>query len=186
MNYETIASPISYGGAMLKNRIIFSPTSLGNSPDETIEQLRRIAAGGCAMIVVGDVSVLPHGFGSSLYTRKGMAFYQKLTQAVHRENCLVCAQLHQSDSNMRAMLKYVPGLLSRKITAAQLRELLNREVGPYVTGMPVKKIRRILQGFGGAGQTGGFRFGAGPWRPHVRQFQLHCVQPPDRCLWRQL
>ena len=44
---------------------------------------------------------------------------------------LVCAQLHQSDSNMSAMLKYVPGLLSRKITAAQLRELLNREVGPY-------------------------------------------------------
>lgn len=150
MNYETIASPISYGGAMLKNRIIFSPTSLGKSPDETIEQLRRIAAGGCAMIVVGDVSVLPHGFGPSLYTRKGMAFYQKLTQAVHRENCLVCAQLHQSDSNMRAMLKYVPDLLSRKITAAQLRELLNREVGPYVTGMPVKKIRRILQGFGDA------------------------------------
>ena len=27
--YETIASPIDYGGIRLKNRIIFAPTTLG-------------------------------------------------------------------------------------------------------------------------------------------------------------
>lgn len=145
-----LSSPVSYGGAPLKNRIIFSPTSLGLKPDETIERLRRIAAGGCAMIVVGDVPVLPHGFGPSLYTRKGMAFYKALTDAVHRENCLVCAQLHQSDSNMGAMVKYIPGLLRGKISPQQLRGLLNDEVGPYVTGMPVKKIQRITRAFGDA------------------------------------
>ena len=66
--YETINSPVNYGGLSLKNRIIFAPTSLGLSQEEQTERLRRIAAGGCAMIIVGDVPVLPHGFGPSLYT----------------------------------------------------------------------------------------------------------------------
>lgn len=71
--YETIASPFNYGGLALKNRIIFAPTSLGLSQEEQVERLRRIAAGGCAMIIIGDVPVLPHGFGPSLYSRKGAA-----------------------------------------------------------------------------------------------------------------
>ena len=63
--YETIQSPINYGGLPLKNRIIFAPTSLGLPQPEQIERLRNIAAGGCAMIILGDVPVLPHGFGPS-------------------------------------------------------------------------------------------------------------------------
>ena len=55
---------------------------MGLKPEELIEKLRRIAAGGCAMIIVGDVPVLPHGFAPSLYTRKGMEFYKALTSAV--------------------------------------------------------------------------------------------------------
>lgn len=150
MNYTSLASPVSYGGISLKNRVIFSPTSMGLKPEELIEKLRRIAAGGCAMIIVGDVPVLPHGFAPSLYTRKGMEFYKALTSAVHSENCLVCAQLHQSDSNIRGMLKYVPGILSHKISAQQMRGLLNDEVGPYITALPLKKIQRITRAFGDA------------------------------------
>lgn len=47
--YETIQSPINYGGLPLKNRIIFAPTSLGLPQPEQIERLRNIAAGSCAM-----------------------------------------------------------------------------------------------------------------------------------------
>lgn len=57
MMYETILSPIHYGGMQLKNRIIFAPTTFGLSDEEYLAKLRAIAQGGCAMIIVGDVPV---------------------------------------------------------------------------------------------------------------------------------
>ena len=53
--YETIFSPVNYGGLELKNRIIFAPTAFGLSDEEYFAKIRAIAAGGCAMIIVGDV-----------------------------------------------------------------------------------------------------------------------------------
>ena len=51
---------------------------------------------------------------------------------------------------MAAMLKYVPGVLTKKITMQQLRTLLNEEVAPYITNMPQRKIEKIIHGFGEA------------------------------------
>ena len=148
--YQTIANPVNYGGLTLKNRILFSPTSLGLPQEELVARLRRIAAGGCAMIIVGDVPVGRHGLGPSLYTKKGFAFYRQLTEAVHAEGCLICAQLHQSDSNLKAMVKYVPAVLTKRMSPDQLRSALNREVGPYVTGLPAAKVKKITASFGPA------------------------------------
>ena len=50
MMYETILSPIHYGGMQLKNRIIFAPTTFGLSDEEYLAKIRAIAQGGCAMI----------------------------------------------------------------------------------------------------------------------------------------
>ena len=111
--YETIQSPVNYGGLQLKNRIIFAPTTFGLSDEEYFEKMRRIAEGGCAMIIVGDVPVGKSTFEKSLFDKKGFAYYQKLTEIAHSNNCRICAQLHQSDSNMLAMLKYVPGVLTK-------------------------------------------------------------------------
>ncbi len=150
--YDTIRSPLNYGGLTLKNRVIFAPTSLGLPQEELLERLRKIAAGGCAMIIIGDVPVLPHGFGPSLYTKKGMAFYKSLADAVHPYGCKLCAQLHQSDSNFKAMLKYVPGVLTGRISKAELRPLLNQQVGPYITGLPEEKVAEITDAFGKAAE----------------------------------
>ena len=155
--YENISSPLNYGGLPLKNRIIFAPTSLGLPQEEQVERLRRIAAGGCAMIIIGDVPVLLHGFGP-LYSKKGFAFYKALADAVHREGCKLCAQLHQSDSNLKAMVKYIPGVLTKRISMEELRPLLNQQVAPYITGLPEKKNRtdhRRLRNSGRAGPAGG-------------------------------
>ena len=111
MMYETILSPIHYGGMQLKNRIIFAPTTYGLSDEEYLAKIRAIAQGGCAMIIVGDVPV------------------------------------GQSDSNLPAMFKYIPGVLLKKITPDQLREKLNAEVAPYITKMSKRKIRIIISGF---------------------------------------
>ena len=150
--YQMINSPLNYGGLTLKNRVIFAPTSLGLPREEMVERLRTIAAGGCAMIIIGDVPVLSHGFGPSLYTKKGMEFYQSLADAVHPYGCKLCAQLHQSDSNLKGMVKYIPGVLTKRISMEELRPLLNQQVGPYITGLPEKKVEEITDAFGKAAQ----------------------------------
>ena len=150
--YETIQSPFNYGGLTLKNRILFAPTSLGLSREETLERLRSIAAGGCAMIIVGDVPVLPHGFGPSLYTKKGQAYYRAMADAVHPYGCKLCAQLHQSDSDLKGMIRYIPGVLTKRISMEELRPLLNQQVGPYITGLSEKKIHQITESFGQAAE----------------------------------
>ena len=148
--YETINSPINYGGLELKNRIIFAPTTFGLAEDEYFEKIRKIAAGGCAMIIIGDVPVGKSLFEKSLFDTKGFAHYQKLVEIVHSYNCRICAQLHQSDSNMLAMLKYVPGVLTKKISMEELRPLLNAEVAPYISKLSTRKIHKIINGFGEA------------------------------------
>ena len=150
--YETINSPLDYGGLILKNRIIFAPTSMGLPRQELLERLGRIAAGGCAMIIIGDVPVLPGGFVPSLYTHKGQAFYRTLADIVHREGCRLCAQLHQSDSQFKDMLRYVPGVLTGRISREELRPLLNQQVGPYITGLPAEKVKKITEAFGTAAE----------------------------------
>ena len=148
--YETIQTPFNYGGLTLKNRIIFAPTTFGLSDEDYFEKICRIAAGGCAMIIVGDVPVGKSHFGKSLFDKKGFAFYEKVIGIAHDNDCKVCAQLHQSDSNIKAMLKYVPGVLTKRISMQELRPLLNNEVAPYITNMPHKKVKEITSAFGTA------------------------------------
>ena len=148
--YETINSPINYGGLPLKNRIIFAPTSLGLPQTEQLELLKKIACGGCAMIIIGDVPVLPSRFGPSLYTKKGFDYYRTLTDMLHAQGCKVCAQLHQSDSNLKGMIRYIPGVLTKRISMEELRPLLNQQVGPYITNLPAKKVQSITSAFGTA------------------------------------
>ena len=102
------------------------------------------------MIIVGDVPVGKSKFEKSLFDAKGFAFYQQVVKIAHDADCKVCAQLHQSDSNLLAMFKYIPGLLLKKITPDQLREKLNAEVAPYITNMSQRKIHEIISGFGKA------------------------------------
>lgn len=58
--------------------------------------------------------------------------------------------MHQSDSNFKAMLRYIPGMLTKKISPDEMRVLLNAQVGPLITEMPVKKVREITASFGDA------------------------------------
>ena len=102
------------------------------------------------MIILGDVPVLPARFGYSLYSKKGFAHYQKLAGIAHRHVCLICAQLHQSDSDLKSMLRYIPGILSKKITPQELRSRLNAQVAPYISKLSVHKIKKITAAFGDA------------------------------------
>ena len=186
--YETINSPINYGGLPLKNRIIFAPTSLGLPQTEQLELLKKIACGGCAMIIIGDVPVLPSRFGPSLYTKKGFDYYRTLTDMLHAQGYKICAQLHQSDSNLKGMIRYIPGVLTKRISMEELRPLLNQQVGPYITNLPIKKVQSITSAFGTAAKLAvqaGFDMIPGSWGPDVRKFCFLPVQSTHRLLWRK-
>ena len=148
--YDITSSPFDYGGLTLKNRIIFSPTTLGLSEEAQAARLEAIAAGGCAMIIIGDVPVGRPGFGPDLFSKKGQAHYRRLIDAAHRHGCKVCAQLHQSDSDLMAILKCVPGILTRRLSPDDLRKRLNQAVGPYITKLPAGKVAKITDAFGEA------------------------------------
>lgn len=148
--YDTLLSPITLGSLTLKNRIIFAPTSMGLPDEEYYKKIEDIAAGGCAMIIIGDVPVLPVRLGHSLYSKKGFAHYQKLTDIAHSHDCRICAQLHQSDANWKGMIKYIPGVLSKRISSQELRSLLNEQTAPYINRLSLNRIYRITSSFGTA------------------------------------
>lgn len=147
--YPSMFSPVDYGGVTLKNRIIFAPTSFGLGEEAYVEKIRAIASGGCAMVVIGDVPVGRHAPGS-LFSARGLARYRALVDAIHAGGALACAQLHQSDSDILGMIRYVPGALLGRITPDDLRRLMNERVGGYITDMPVRKVERIIASFGDA------------------------------------
>ena len=144
--------PINYGGITLKNRIIFAPTTMGLKMEEYLQKLEDIAEGGCAMMVIGDVPVRKSHFAPSLWNQKGMEHYRKITDTIHAHDCMVCSQLHQSDSNFSGMIKYIPGILTGKISKMEMRSLLNQEVSSYISSMPADKVKDITASFGTAAE----------------------------------
>lgn len=151
--YEIITSPFKIGGLELKNRIIFAPTTLGLSQEETFAKLEAIAAGGCAMLIIGDVPVTGRTVGRTLYSRKGKAYYRTLVEIAHRHDCRICAQLHQSDTDIKAIIGKIPGFLTKKITPDELRMYVNAQVGPYISSLPSQKVRAITASFGEAAKA---------------------------------
>ena len=150
MAFETISKPISYGGLLLKNRIIFAPTTMGLRQKEYFERIRQLAAGGCAMIIIGDVPVGACKFAPSLFSRKGFAYYRQLADIVHAYDCKLCAQLHQNDTVMSGMFKYLPQIISGKYTQADMRRLMNEQTGAYISSLPIQKVKEITAAFGTA------------------------------------
>ena len=151
--FPAIASPLHLGpegrGATLKNRIVVSPTTFGLPHDAYVRRIAGIARGGCAMVVIGDVPVRRHE-RASLFSRKGAAEYRDLVEAIHAGGALAAAQLHESDSDFKALIPYVPGVLMKKISMMELRHILNEKAKELVTNMPVRKVRAITAAFGPA------------------------------------
>ena len=150
MSYEAILEPINYGGLSLKNRIIFAPTTMGLRQKEYFEKIRAIAAGGCAMIIIGDVPVDDCRFVPNLFNRKGFEFYSRLAGIVHEYDCRLCAQLHQNDTVMTGMFQYLPGMISGKYSREDIKTLMNARTGDYISGIPQEEVRKITDSFGKA------------------------------------
>lgn len=147
--YDVLFQPITIHGLTLKNRIVFAPTSMGLKPPALLEHIARIAQGGAALIVIGDVPVLPSPF-FSLYDQKGFAFYQQITQTAHQYGAKISAQLHMSDTDTEGLKPYFTMLKSGTISPDAVRKKMNELTADYISSLPVEKIETIIQGFGTA------------------------------------
>ena len=145
-----ITEPFTYGRLKLKNRIIFSPTTMGLKEDEYLKKIEYIAKGGCAMIIIGDVPVSKGKFGFSLFSKSGFQHYKKIADIAHRYNCKVCAQLHQNDTVFKGMFKYFPQIITKKLTPMDMRRIMNEKTGDYISSLPIEKVREITASFGPA------------------------------------
>lgn len=150
IQYDLIGRKINYGGIELKNRIIFAPTTMGLKKDEYFRKLEEIAAGGCAMIIIGDVPVGKNRFVPSLYNKRGIKYYSEICERIHKYDCKVCAQLHQNDTQFKGMKKYIPQLITGKIDKMDLRRLMNEATGDYISSIPEDDVREITASFGEA------------------------------------
>ena len=150
MAFEEISKPINYGGVTLKNRVIFAPTTMGLRQKEYIEKIRAIAAGGCAMIIIGDVPVQKSRFAPTLFSKKGFKFYEQLAQIAHEYDCKLCAQLHQNDTVMKGMFKYLPKMIRGTYTREDVKRLMLDQTGDYISGIPEAKVKEITDAFGAA------------------------------------
>lgn len=139
--YDCIMSPVNYGGIMLKNRVIFAPTTLGLPRDELLDKIQKIARGGCAMIIIGDVPAVRFGTQPFLYEPEGFRYYQRLAQTVRRENCKICAQLYLPDS-----------VADPCGEEKELRRLDRVELPGYLSALPAQKLRAYALSFAQAAQ----------------------------------
>lgn len=146
--FNEINKPILLGNITLKNRIIFAPTTMGLRKNEYYKKIESIARGGCSMIIIGDVPVGKSSFGFSLFSKNGFEHYKHIAEIAHKYDCKICAQLHKNDTQFSGMYKYIPKIITKKITPNEIRTLLNEETGKYITALTIEEVKNITSSFG--------------------------------------
>ncbi|MBR0416739.1 MAG: FAD-dependent oxidoreductase [Firmicutes bacterium] len=92
-----INEPITIKGVTFKNRIMFPPMTTGYEESGVIGErsfnfYKRIAEGGCAYIVLGNVSCLP-GFGLKILSEADIPNFKRLADACHAVGTKLGVQL---------------------------------------------------------------------------------------------
>ena len=104
MKDDALFEPIRIGNLTLKNRFVMAPmavhmTNDGSITPEEIAYYERRAQGGAAMLICGSICIKPDGdFGGQAYidNDERIADLRELTDAVHKHDCYVFAQIHHS------------------------------------------------------------------------------------------
>ena len=150
--FEKLLSPLGYGGIELRNHIIFAPTTMGLREKEYIQRIGSIASGGAALVIIGDVPVRKSRFVPSLQTKKGFNLYEKLNEAIHEGGARSCAQLHEDDTVMKGMSKYMWKMVTGKMGMAELMEAMNVEISRMISTMPEEEVHSITSAFADAAE----------------------------------
>lgn len=148
-NYPSLFQPREIRGLRFRNGIVFAPTTMGLSREAQAEKLRRIAASGVGLIILGDISIEPtfHETGFHLHTPEGRAQAAALTALLHREGARVSAQLFGGDYDTREAAARLRG---GQFTPDEVRAYLNESVSDYVTDMPDTRILQLVERYAAA------------------------------------
>ena len=104
MSYERLTRPLKVGGITLKNRMLSAPTSLAElGPDEHYSQdnfqyYKLKAAGGCALVTVGDV-IVDNKTGRSHPQQVGLddpgciPYLSKMADAIHSGGAMASCEI---------------------------------------------------------------------------------------------
>lgn len=145
--YPTLFSPISLGGLTLKNRIVFGPASLGPGRELYFHKIRQIVQGGAGLIITGGLSVIPRRGRDSLYSSKGFAFYQSLTEMVHKQGAKICAQLYVPRTSLPVPFYRLPALALGRISAPELFLLRRKALTRKISRLSRRRILYLLAQF---------------------------------------
>lgn len=110
MKYDMLFQPVKLGSLLLKNRFIMAPMSVhmtddGSLTEKEIAFIERRAEGGAAMLIIGSICIKADGnFGGQIFidSDERIRDLKKLTKAVHRHDCLICAQIHHAGRETNA------------------------------------------------------------------------------------
>ena len=151
-HYPHLFSPIRIGALTLKNRIMGSPISLfdlaatpehRHSPEDILFYRLR-AAGGAAVVTVGDSIVHPsgntEGFNDNkvnIYMESSIPFLIEVTDAIHRHGAY--ANIELNHDGIRAAFPGHDGWSASEY---------DRENGGHVIAMTEEMIEEVVEGFG--------------------------------------
>ena len=152
--YEYLFSPLKIGGIMLKNRIETAPMSMIDFtakdyvPHGWIEFYERLAAGGAAVVTVGETPVLrdsgiTHPHMLMIADPDLMAYLSKVTDAIHRHQAHASIELCHGGA---ASARYYNG----GKPAMGPSEGVCPFDGAAVKEMPEEDIWNVVEAFGDA------------------------------------
>ncbi len=143
--YNNIFKPISIRDLEMKNRIVFSPTSMSYDRETYLQKIIDIAKGGVGLIVIGDVSVVGSLHrGATLSDDKGMEYFKTITDEIHKYDCKISAQLFHPDYDIDSIKE---SLLEKKIDREQIRVMMKNSMYNYVNELTREDIMKIQDKF---------------------------------------
>ncbi len=141
-----LLEPLEINHMSLKNRVMFPPmttgyeASDGSITDQDVNFYRRIAEGGAAYIVLGDVTPLPTISPTpKLYTDEQIPPFARLADALHEYDCKLGLQVFHPEYDAAAVAE-----LFYKGEMAAAREKMHHDMQHYVSEVTSEGLDRIL------------------------------------------
>ena len=143
--YDNIFKTIKIRHLEIKNRIVFSPTSMSYDRETYLQKLINIAKGGVGLIVIGDVSVVGSLHrGGTLSDDAGVEYFKTITNEVHKYDCKISAQLFHPDYDIDSIKQ---SLVEKKVDRQQIRTMMKNSMYNYVNELTREDIIKIQDKF---------------------------------------
>lgn len=135
--------PITIGNLTLKNRIVFAPASFGH---DALSQYEKLAHGGCGMIVLADLSVVPSFMGApGLDSMQHADYFRQIIDVCHRYDCKVSAQLFHPEYDV-LQIRELYQLMGRT-EPQKVRTELSHSIETFCDTLTPDHIAEILIAF---------------------------------------